>query len=216
MDATRENPLTESDWNLTAQSALVRSKIDSERWAWDFSSKNGIELVTLHPPTILGPGFHRYTTSTKIYELILLGKLPPLPEGGCHLVDVRDLAEAHVRAFSNQNCSGRYIVAGQFFKISEFMVFLRALNLGLKVPGFQSPRWALQGVRAVDWMLHQVSGRPRQLTGELIRDFVGKHQHVSTVKAVRDLGWSPRPAQETILDTFQWIRENFLNKEYSK
>jgi dihydroflavonol-4-reductase len=133
--------------------------------------------------------------------------MPPIPEGGCHILDARDLAEAQLLAYETPTAQGRYIVAGQFFKFSEFMKTLKEINPSLKIPRFQIPVWTLHAFRPLDWLNHKITGRSRQLTGELIRDFVGKFQRVSTEKIKRDLSWSPRPAEETIKDTFAWISQ---------
>lgn len=217
MNSTPNQPLVESDWNLVSQSPLLRAKINAEKWAWEFSLKNSLKLITIHPPTIIGPNFYRHTPSTLLYQKILQGKLPPIPEGGCHLVDVRDVAEAHLNAFMSKDAEGRYIVAGQFFKISELFQYLKNLNLNLnlKVPSFQLPVWSMHGFQFIDWALHKSTGKPRELTGEIIRDFLNKFQFVSTEKAQRDLNWKPRPTEQTLVDTFQWIQEHFLSKNKS-
>lgn len=207
MHAKPTHPLTENDWNLTSQSPLLRSKIDAEKWAWNFTESSSLKMVSICPPSIVGPGFHRHTLTTKIYEKIVLGKLPPLPEGGCHMVDVRDVADAHIKAYTHPSANGRYAVAGRFFKISDFIKFLKQLDPSLRLPKVQLPKWSLQFLRAADWVSHQVTGQPRQVTKELIEDFSGKYQYVSTAKAVSELAWNPRPAEETVLDTFDWIKK---------
>ena len=213
MNSTPSRPIVESDWNSESISPLLRAKINAEKWAWEFSLKNKIKLITIHPPTVIGPNFFRHTPSTLLYQKILLGKLFPIPEGGCHLVDVRDVALAHLNAFTSNTAEGRYIIAGQYFKFSEFFHFLKKLNLNLKVPNFQLPMWSMHGFQFIDWTLNKFTGKPREITGEIIHDFLNKFQIVSTQKAQRDLNWKPIPTEKTILDTFNWINDYHLNRK---
>jgi dihydroflavonol-4-reductase len=211
MDAPEHHPLTEANWNLQAKAPLIRCKMEAERWAHNFCDKTGLTFVSLCPPSIVGPGFFRHTPGTLVYEKILKGKLPGLPKGGCHLADVRDVALAHCVAYEKPSARGRYIVAGQFFDFSDFIIFLKKLAPELKGPRFIFPVWALHGIRTLDWAYYHLSGQPRQLTGALIREFAGKFQRVTSHKAENELEWKPRPAAETIQDTFQWIQKTVLH-----
>lgn len=212
MNSSPTRPFDESHWNQDSTHPLLRSKISAETFAWDFSHAHQMNLITILPPLMIGPGFYCHTPSTRMYEKMLLGKFVFPPEGGCHLVDVRDVAQAQLQAALNPSAHGRYIVAGEFFKFSELIQLLQKIEPNLKLPSFQLPLWSMQGLRFIDWMLHKLTLRPRELTGEIIKDFVSQFQYVSTAKAVKDLQWNPRSTEQTIQETFQWIRDYFYGK----
>lgn len=212
MNSSLDSPLDESHWNYDSTHPLLRSKVLAEKFAWDFSNEHKLNLITLLPPLIIGPGFYRHTPSTSMFEKILLGNFVFPPEGGCHLVDVRDVADAHLQVALNPNAQGRYVIAGEFFKFSELIKFLHKIDPSLKISSFQIPLWLIQGLRLIDCILHKFTGRPREITGEIVKDFMCKFQYVSSKKAVEDLKWNPKSAQQTIQDTFQWIRNSQWQK----
>jgi len=203
-----ELPLQESDWNSDPITPLVQAKVRMEKLAWEFAKENQIDLISFCAPFVIGPGFHRLTPTTEVFSQMLQGTLPPVPEGGCHFLDARDLAEAQVGAYETPQAQGRYVVAGQYLKISELLTFVKKLDPTLKLPSVQLPLWALHLFRPMDWLGHVLLGRPRKLTGKLIQEFLGRYQRVSTEKAERELQWKARPFEETVLDTFAWI-QNF-------
>lgn len=206
LNSSKIAPLNESHWNETATHPLLKSKIEAEKWAWNFSLENNLSLVAILPPLIIGPGFHTFTPSTDIFNKMLSGRFISPPEGGCHMVDVRDVAKAHLRAAINSCANGRYIVAGEFLTWSGLIKLINQIEPDLKIPSYQLPSFSLQWLRLLDFVLHKMIGRPRELTGEFIKDFIHQFQYVSTKRAEMDLDWHPRPIKQSIQDTFWWIR----------
>ena len=95
--------LTERDWNDTStarQSAYLRSKVLAERAAWDFVKSTDLELVTILPPYVFGPVLCRDHARTSVawIDRIVRRKVPMIPNINLALVDVDDVAMAHVRA----------------------------------------------------------------------------------------------------------------------
>lgn len=213
MDAESSHPITEELWNSSALTPLVSTKILAERWAWEFANANQIRLNTICPTSIIGPHFFRHTPTTRLYEKFLLGKMPPLPAMGFHLVDVRDVALAHALAFEDPRSNSRYIVASDFFESKQLLVRLKSLEPKKRVLKFSTPKSLLYFVCSLDWLNHRFSGAPRQLTLDMVKEFSGKYQRVDTRKIRRALGWSPRPVDETLRETLDWIQEQFLSPE---
>lgn len=220
-------PITEQDWNDYAVTPLVKAKVAMEKAAWQFARKVQLELISICPTLVIGPGFHRFTPSTQIFGQMLDGKMPPVPEGGCTFVDVRDLAELEVRAFETHKyevargrCSeeemARYIVGGEYLTLSELFQRIKKLKPELKLPAFQFPVWVLYLFVPLDGLAHLIIGKPRELTTGLIRDFLGKFQVISSEKANRELGWNPRPLDQTLRDTFEWIEQRKPSQQKSK
>lgn len=207
LESPKHSLLTESDWNTLPLTDLVKAKVQMEKSAWTFCEENKIDLISICPTFVIGPGFYRSTPTTLIFEQILKGKMPPIPEGGCHFLDVRDLATAQISAYEAPAAQGRYIIAGEYLTFSDLIQFLKTHDPSLKLPGFQLPVWTLHLFRPLDWLAHKLIKQPRQLTKELIQEFIGKFQRVSTGKLQQAIHWNPRPFTETVQDTFHWIRE---------
>jgi dihydroflavonol-4-reductase len=192
-------PATEADWtddtNRADTSAYERSKTIAERAARDWMAAEGgaLELVTVHPGAVLGPVFGRdYSTSIEIVKKLMDGSVPGVPRFGWPLVDVRDIADLHVRAMLADNVAGeRFIGAGDFAWMADVAGVLRA-RMGQKarrVPKMKVPDFVVRLMAIVDPM---VRGRLFEL---------GKYRPVSAEKARLVLGWVPRSNEEMIVAT---------------
>ena len=196
----RHAPFTEAEWsdpaNRKDSSAYERSKTLAERAAWDFMAREGgrLELVAINPGAVLGPLLGRdHSASIEIVKKLLDGSLPGLPRFGWPLVDVRDVADLHVRAMARPEAAGeRFIGAGPFAWMADVARVLKAglpAKIARRVPSRALPDWLVRASAAFD---PTVRGRLFEL---------GKERPVSAAKAHRLLGWSPRPADGTILAT---------------
>jgi nucleoside-diphosphate-sugar epimerase len=196
-------PMTEGDWsNVDGPyiTAYAKSKTLAERAARDFMQRHGgaTELVTVHPSLIIGPTLGRdIGTSLIIVQRLLKGALPGLPRIGFQVVDVRDVADLHLRVMIDPDAAGRrYVAAGEFIWFAEFARILREVvpELSRKVPTRRVP----------DWFVHMfalVDPQARALRGEL-----GRTRRVSS-ESSRALGWSPRPIRETFAETARSLME---------
>ena len=105
---------TEQDWTDPADenSAYIRSKAIAERAAWDFAAAEGLELTTVVPVGIFGPTLGPHlSTSVQIVRSMLTGEVQRLPAQYFGVVDVRDVADAHLRAMTAGNAAGeRFLV----------------------------------------------------------------------------------------------------------
>lgn len=216
MDAAEGSPLTEDQWYLDAVTPLIRAKIEAEMLATRFAKAHDMTMLSICMPSMIGPGFFRHTPNTQMYERAILGRLPPLPRLGFHLVDARDAALAHALAYGNPKASGRYIVAGQYFESVDLIHFLKKIDSNLKLSTRSLPGWFLPGVCALDWVKNKTTGAPREVTRGMVREFVGKFQRVSASRAERELGWRARPAEETVRDTLAWIRKYYLKSKIER
>lgn len=210
LDAPSEKPITEDLWNLNPKTTLIRAKIEAEKVFFEFISEHKISGASMLIPSMVGPGFQRHTPNTRLYEFALRGKCPPFPHLGFHIVDSRDAALGHVLAYENSNASGRYIIAGEYFETPALVRALRASNSSARIPGWMVPKSVLPVIAALDFVVHKLSGRPRQLTMDIISEFVGKYQRVSSARAKSELGWQPRSSEETFRDTFNWVTRYFI------
>jgi dihydroflavonol-4-reductase len=204
--ATR--PFTEDDWTDPTSpdtSAYVRSKTYAEKAAWDFMTAEGgaLELTTINPAAVLGPVLgNDYSASIQIVEKLLKGDFPGNPRLGFPLVDVRDIADLHVRAMTSDKAAGeRFLGSGEFLWMADIAKILRD-DLGTrasKVPAGNLPTWLMRILANFDPVVKGVAFE------------LDKSRIVSHEKATRLLGWNPRPERESIIATAEsLIREGVV------
>lgn len=169
-----------------------RGKIEAERATRAAAEAQGVSLVTLRPPVLLGPDDHK-AHSTRHIRRFLDGKLPFVVRGGMHFVDVRDVASALVRAMRHPAPRPVYNLPGHASSIGEFFAQVGA------VAGRRPPRVQLPS--GVAWWLATLL-RPLHLLPEPTSVEMASHYWgLSTAHAAADLGHRPRPARETLEDT---------------
>jgi dihydroflavonol-4-reductase len=183
---------TEADWSdVDRSSAYSRSKTLAERAAWDFARESGLELVAINPGLVLGPLHSPVVgTSTQVVHRLLTRDVPAVPKLGFAVVDVRDVATAHRLAMETPAAAGnRYIVAGDHLWMRDIAAILaKEFNpKGYRVPTSPLPTLLLRAIALFD--------------RSIPLDMVGLRELVSADKARRELGWTMRPARESILDT---------------
>jgi nucleoside-diphosphate-sugar epimerase len=188
----------ESVWTDPDDRAVTpyrRSKVLAERAAWDFMAAHpsATTLTTILPVAIFGPVLPGVSAgSVDIIRRLLTGRPPVLPRLGFTIVDVRDLADLHLRAMVSPAAAGeRFIGAGEFRWLSEIAGTLRS-RLGeraAKVPTRGVPDFLVR-------LLARFVPPLRTLT-----PLLGRQLTFSSAKARRVLGFSPRPVEETIVDS---------------
>lgn len=187
----------EADWtNIESPDvyAYVKSKTIAERAARDWMAANGsgMEFLSINPSAVLGPVWtNDFSASIELVKQLLSGALPGCPDIGFGIVDVRDVADLHVRALTEPGLDGeRFIAAGPFLKMIEVARILKAgLPLqGRRVPVRVLPNWLVRLSAVFNPVV-------RQVTGELgnVRDASAEH-------ALQRLGWKTRPVEQSILD----------------
>ena len=190
-------PLTEADWTDSDKPGLspyARSKTIAERAAWDLVEEAGAtdRLAVVNPGAILGPALSEDRSfSLQAIERLLNG-MPGIPRIGFSFVDVRDVVDLHLRAMTAPEAAGeRFIAAGPFLWMSAVAKVLRD-GLGeaaTKVPKRNLPDLLVRAVALFDPSIRTIVGQ------------LGVRLQYSSEKSETRLGWSSRPAEETILDT---------------
>ncbi|MGZ5184729.1 MAG: NAD-dependent epimerase/dehydratase family protein [Caldimonas sp.] len=189
---------SEADWtdpDRPGLTAYIRSKTIAERAARDWVAKEGsaMEFCTINPSVVLGPVWSRdYSSSVVIVKKLLDGSMTACPDIGFGVVDVRDVADLHVRALKAPGMAGeRFIASGRLMKLREIADVLRA-ELGpqaRKVTTRNVPDWLVR-------VMARFNPLARAVVGELgsVRNLDASH-----AKAV--LGWAARPVEQSIVET---------------
>jgi len=193
-----DRPFSEDNWTDANQEigAYVKSKTVAERAAWDFIAREGgaLELSVVNPVGVLGPVLSKdYSTSIQLVQRLLDGTVPGIPNLSFALVDVRDVADLHLRAMTNAAaCGERFIaVAGESMSMREIASVLRDHlgQIARRVPTRVIPNWIVRLSALFDQSLAQVVPE------------LGIIKPVTNEKARRLLGWQPRSNEEAVLAT---------------
>lgn len=190
-------PFDETSWTDTdgEMSAYVRSKAIAERAAWDFMASAGgtLELSVVNPAGIFGPVLGAdFSSSIELVKRLLNGA-PGCPQLYFGVVDVRDVADLHLRAMTDPAAKGeRFIaVSGKVMSMLDIATVLRARlgSAAKKVPTRQLPNWLVRCAALFDPGMRQ------------LLPLLGNTRHATSAKAERLLGWKPRSREDAIVAT---------------
>ncbi len=195
----QEAVFTEKNWTDPTKPDVVpytKSKTLAERAAWDFIAREGagLELAVVNPVGVFGPVLGPdYATSILLVQRMLDGALPGLPRMCFGVVDVRDVADIHLRAMTDPAAKGeRFLaVAGDFMWIVEIAKTLKARlgDAAKRVPTRELPNWLVKLAALKDPAV-------KQIIPEL-----GKWKNATGEKAQRVLGWAPRSREDSVVGT---------------
>jgi nucleoside-diphosphate-sugar epimerase len=195
----QQAPFNETNWTDTngeGLTAYVKSKTLAERAAWEFIAKEGssLELSVINPVGVFGPVLGPdYATSILLVQKLMDGAMPGVPRLYFGAVDVRDVADLHIRAMTHPAAKGeRFLaVAGDFVSTLDIAKILKA-HMGAaakRVSTRQLPDFLVRLAALRDPAV-------KQIIPEL-----GKRKNATGEKARRLLGWAPRSNEEAIVAT---------------
>jgi nucleoside-diphosphate-sugar epimerase len=204
-------PFNETNWtdpNGDDVLPYIKSKTLAERAAWDVIANEGggLELSVVNPVAVFGPVLgHDYSPSILLVQRLMDGAIPGCPKLYFGAVDVRDVADLHIRAMTNPAAKGeRFItLAGDFVSMVDVARILRS-RMGAsarRVPARQIPNWMVRLAALRDPAV-------KQILPEL-----GKIKNATNEKARRMLGWAPRSNEESIVATAESLLRLGLLKD---
>ena len=195
----QQAPFNETNWtNLNGEdlTAYVKSKTIAERAAWDFIASEGgdLELSVVNPVGVFGPVLGPdYSTSILVVQRMMDGAIPGVPRIYFGAVDVRDVADLHLRAMTNPAARGeRFLaVAGDFVSMLDIAKILKSRmgEAAHRVPTRELPDFMVTMASLADPAI-------KQILPEL-----GKHKNATNEKARRLLAWTPRSTEDSIVAT---------------
>lgn len=180
------------------------SKVKAERKARALASELGVDLVILRPPILLGPGDHRFRSTGNILKY-LTGRLPFLLDGGMAFTDIRDVAPAVLAAMHHPSARPVYHLPGTACTVEQFFELCRQVS-GVVPPHRKLPYKAAWGLAsAAEQLAHQL-GQHSPLPDPVVVEMAACYWGLTTRYAGPELGFSPRPARQTLADTIAWLR----------
>lgn len=190
------------------------SKYYQEQTALERFTGRGARLVIMNPSLLLGPGDERLS-STKVVLDFMAEKIFAVPTGGLSFVDVRDAAAAFRAAMERGHHGERYLLGSANWTFRKF--FERLARLTKKpAPAFSLPsKLAVTGAQLIHdvWRQWKLAPPVEPAAIEMAEYF----WYLNSSKAESELGFAPRDPAETLQDTVNYLRENFLgHKAFSK
>lgn len=192
-----DHVFTETDWTILdgpGVDAYGKSKTLAERAAWDFiaAEGRGLELTTMLPVAVMGPVVGKDVSgSNHIVRHMLDGAMPVVPNLFIPVVDVRDVASAHIMAMTDPAAAGeRFLLSnGRALALKEIGAIIRAAlgDAAKRVP-----------TRTIPDVLVRVAARFNAGMRPFVPD-LGYAKRTSNDKARRVLGWTPRASREAIV-----------------
>lgn len=195
--------LTGDDWNRDPHNPYYLAKTRSEEAAQALAQQYGIHLVVLCPALVLGPLDYRITPSNQLVMDWLNGRGQTYA-GGLNLVDVRDVAAAHVAALTAGENGRRYVVGGENIEVRQIgrllheLVGIRPLHLGFS-RGLML--WSTKWVER----LCQLLKKTPPATYDLVYEVVERYCYLDTRETNQTFKLRPRPARETLKDCIAWL-----------
>jgi dihydroflavonol-4-reductase len=208
---TEHNRFDESHWNSTSSAThqpYPYSKVMAERKAWEMAeAQNRWQLVCINPALVFGRSLTPNTQSGSVEVLqqfangMMLFGVPPMWNG---VVDVQDVAEAHIRAAFNPEAKGRYIISGETLSLLEMGKILRqAFGAKFPFPRNQLPKAAFK-----------IFGPLAGFSREFVEKNMGYPIYFNAQKSRDQLGIQYRPVSESLVEHFQQLLEDGVVKQY--
>lgn len=174
--------------------AYVQTKAEAEQVV----RAAGLEAMIVAPGCLFGPGDH-YVSSTDIVLRALREEIPMYLEGGFSIADVRDVATTMVAALDRGTPGRRYLLGGSDRTIDEILGIVSDLS------GVRRPKRKLsRGLAMLGGAVAEALSRTDAVSRDAVR-MATLFCFVDSRPARQDLGWSPRPVEDTVRDTIAWL-----------
>ena len=195
---------------LIARWGYYASKLYQERTAAERFAGDNRRLVIVNPSLLLGPGDERLS-STQIVLDFLARRHPITPSGGLNFVDVRDAAAGMREAMRRGRAGERYLLGSVNWTFDKFFARLERISK-VAAPRLSVPKsLSIFGARSLDAFYKGMSW-----TSPVEPQEIEQAEHFwyfTSAKAERELGFAPRDPAETLQDTVDYVRRNFIGNE---
>ncbi len=188
----------EADWcdvHLPSTTPYAKSKTLAERTAWEIAKARGLKLTTINPGLVLGPPLdEHYGSSLGLIERFLKGRDPMLPPMGLPVVDVRDVAEMHLRALQRPETAGRrYLASSGSMAFADMGRTLKAAYPTRRIPTREATAFLLRAVALFDPTVKSILPK------------LGHLERVSNARAVKEMGMEFIAPKAALLASADWL-----------
>jgi dihydroflavonol-4-reductase len=183
-----------------------RSKFEAEEVVSALVGERGLPAVIVNPTTPIGPGDVKPTPTGRIIVEAARGRMPGYVDTGLNVVHVDDVALGHLLAAQHGKVGRRYILGGENMTLAEILTEVASVS-GQRPPSLKIPYGVVLPIAAGAEALARLTGREPFATVDGVR-MSRKKMFFGSDRAMRELGYAPRPARQAIADAVAWFRAN--------
>jgi dihydroflavonol-4-reductase len=195
---------TEFNWWDVAPE-YVRTRVLGERLVLDYVAK-GLDAVICNVGTTFGEGDVQPTPHGQLAQRVALGTMPVCWECGMSTVGVKDAARAMILAEQRGRCGERYLITDRFLTMQALCDLVAAIA-HKPPPRFFIPHWLMMAICAITQTIAHAIGKDTKVTVRSLR-LSRRTGDFDNSKARRELGWEPRPFEESIREAVEWFQHN--------
>ena len=183
-----------------------QSKFAAEAAVKALIAERGLPAVIVNPSTPVGPGDVKPTPTGRIIVEAAKGKMPGYVVTGLNLVHVDDVAAGELLAAERGAIGERYILGSENLSLAEILGAVASATRR-RPPSLKIPYAMILPIAAGAEMMARLTGREPFTTLDGVR-MSRKKMYFSSAKAMRELGYAPRPARDAIVDAVTWFKAN--------
>lgn len=182
-----------------------KSKYRAEQAVLGMGRDERLPVVVVNPSTPIGPRDIKPTPTGRMIADAASGRMPAYVDTGLNVVHVDDVGEGHALALERGRIGEKYILGGEDMTLAEILGIVAGLT-GRRPPRLRLPHGAVWPVAVASELIARGFGVEPMVTRDHLR-MARKMMFFSSAKAMRELGYRPRPAREAIADAVAWFRE---------
>jgi dihydroflavonol-4-reductase len=183
-----------------------RSKFLAERVVMDLVRQEKLPAVVVNPAAPVGPRDIKPTPTGKMIRDAAAGRVPAFIDTGINVVHVDDVAEGHALALERGRIGERYILGGENLLLKDLLTLVAEV-VGRRPPRIELPEAVVWPAALLMEGFAYLTGIPPMMTRVHLK-MARKKMFFSSAKAMRELGYAPRPVRQAIEDAVAWFRAN--------
>ncbi len=188
------------------EGTYAKTKAEATQCVLDANGRNGLSTVVCQPSACMGPYDFKISSVGSMIRMFSTGKFPiTMTFGGYNFVDVRDVAIGTVKAGDIGGDGEVYILCNKSMTVDEFIQTLAKVS-GNKPPKIKLGKGIIDLAAPVMEAYYKAANKPAIFTRYAVRKLCS-NCNFSYEKAAKELGYAPRPLEESLKDTLEWIKE---------
>lgn len=187
-------------------SVYERSKHEGELAAFAAARRAGVELVSINPSSVQGPG--RAGGTGRIMIAYLNGRLRAFVDTTISIVDIADCVEGHLLGAERGRDGERYLLSGATLTSTEALEIVSGIS-GVHHRVRLLPPPVARAAGTLVEAAFRVRGRTPPVCREMVRTLLHGHRYDGS-RAMRDLGLHYTPVAETFRRTIAWAADEGL------
>ena len=183
-----------------------RSKAEGERIVME-AANNGFDAFILSPTAIVGPMDYEPSLMGKAFLQLYHRQIPALVPGGYNWVDVRDIVSVAIDSIIKGRKGEKYLLSGKWHSLREIAQLIEKATLK-KTTQTEMPFWLAEAGLPFITIYSKITGAVPLYTRESLEIIKKSNKLISNSKARKELGFNPRPIEDSVKDVFDWFSKN--------